>query len=95
VGSTAFGDQTNWAASGRGRECTLGEIILSAGAVANGTPASGQLLSIAQNQALFSLLGFTYGGNGQTAFALPDLRSAAPDGLTYSICVAGIYPARD
>ena len=38
------------------------------------TAASGQILSIAQNTALFSLLGTTYGGNGQTTFALPDLR---------------------
>jgi len=36
--------------------------------------AQGQILSIAQNTALFSLLGTTYGGNGQTTFALPDLR---------------------
>jgi len=36
---------------------------------------NGQLLPINQNQALFSLLGTTYGGNGQTNFALPDLRS--------------------
>jgi len=35
---------------------------------------NGQILSIAQNQALFSLLGTTYGGNGTTTFALPDLR---------------------
>ncbi len=35
---------------------------------------SGQLLPISQNQALFALLGTTYGGNGQTTFALPDLR---------------------
>ncbi|NML07436.1 tail fiber protein [Sphingomonas sp. G-3-2-10] len=35
---------------------------------------NGQLLAIAQNTALFSLLGTTYGGNGQTNFALPDLR---------------------
>ena len=35
---------------------------------------NGALLSIAQNSALFSLLGTTYGGNGQTNFALPDLR---------------------
>ena len=35
---------------------------------------NGQLLPIAQNQALFSLLGTTYGGNGQSNFALPDLR---------------------
>src|SRR5436853_6487655 len=36
--------------------------------------SNGQLLPIAQNQALFSLLGTTYGGNGQTNFALPNLR---------------------
>jgi microcystin-dependent protein len=35
---------------------------------------NGQILSIAQNTALFSLLGTMYGGNGQTTFALPDLR---------------------
>lgn len=35
---------------------------------------NGQLLSIAQNTALFSLLGTTYGGNGQTTFGLPDMR---------------------
>jgi len=39
---------------------------------------SGQIVSIAQNTALFSLLGTTYGGNGQTTFALPDLRGRAP-----------------
>ncbi|MGH2900190.1 MAG: phage tail protein, partial [Solirubrobacteraceae bacterium] len=38
----------------------------------------GQLLPINQNQALFSLLGTTYGGNGQTNFALPDLRTRTP-----------------
>src|SRR5882724_2839705 len=38
----------------------------------------GQLLSIQQNQALFSLLGTTFGGNGTTTFALPDLRGRAP-----------------
>ena len=37
-------------------------------------PCQGQLLSISQNQALFALLGTTYGGNGTTTFALPDLR---------------------
>jgi microcystin-dependent protein len=37
-------------------------------------PADGQLLPIAQNTALFSLLGTTYGGDGRTTFALPDLR---------------------
>jgi microcystin-dependent protein len=40
--------------------------------------ANGQLLPINQNQALFSLLGTTYGGNGQTTFALPDLQGRMP-----------------
>ena len=40
---------------------------------------NGQLLPINQNQALFSLLGTTYGGDGQTNFALPDLRGTGPD----------------
>lgn len=39
---------------------------------------NGQLLPINQNQALFALLGTTYGGDGQTTFALPDLRGRAP-----------------
>lgn len=39
---------------------------------------NGQLLPINQNQALFSLLGTTYGGNGVTNFALPDLRARTP-----------------
>ena len=39
---------------------------------------NGQLLPIAQNTALFSILGTTYGGNGQTTFALPDLRGRVP-----------------
>lgn len=39
---------------------------------------NGQLLPINQNQALFSLLGTTYGGDGRTTFALPDLRGRTP-----------------
>lgn len=39
---------------------------------------NGQLLPINQNQAVFALLGTTYGGNGQTTFALPDLRGRVP-----------------
>ena len=39
---------------------------------------NGQILPINQNQALFSLLGTMYGGNGQTTFALPDLRGRTP-----------------
>jgi len=49
---------------------------------------NGQLLPINQNQALFSLLGTTYGGNGQTNFALPDLRGRVPfhfDGSAFQL----------
>lgn len=42
---------------------------------------NGQLLAIAQNQALFALLGTTYGGDGVTTFALPDLRGRVPIGF--------------
>ena len=55
---------------------------------------NGQLLAIQSNTALFSLLGTMYGGNGVQTFALPDLRAAAPNGLTYSICTEGIFPSR-
>lgn len=41
----------------------------------------GQLVGIAQNAALFSLLGTTYGGNGQSTFGLPDLRGRSPVGF--------------
>jgi len=48
---------------------------------------NGQLLSINQNQALFSLLGTTYGGNGQTTFALPNIQSRVliSDNATYAL----------
>jgi len=54
----------------------LAEIIMFAGNFAPRGWAfcDGQLLSIAQNTALFSLLGTTYGGDGRTTFGLPDLR---------------------
>ena len=58
----------------------MGCIFVFAGNVAprNWAFCNGQLLSIAQNQALFSILGTTYGGDGRTTFALPDLRGRAP-----------------
>jgi microcystin-dependent protein len=58
----------------------LGEIRLMAfNVVPRGwAQCNGQLLPINQNQALFALLGTTYGGNGQTTFALPDLRGHVP-----------------
>jgi hypothetical protein len=90
-----FGAKTNQAAVGTGgATCTLGEIILTAGttATAETAPADGQILKISSNPALSSLLGKKYGGNGTTTFALPNLRNAAPDGLTYSICEFGDFP---
>ena len=39
---------------------------------------NGQILSIAQNETLYTLLGTTYGGDGQTTFALPDLQGRLP-----------------
>jgi microcystin-dependent protein len=39
---------------------------------------SGQIVSIAENEVLFNLIGTTYGGDGQTTFALPDLRGRLP-----------------
>ncbi|MGC5326211.1 phage tail protein [Brevibacillus sp. SYSU BS000544] len=58
----------------------LGEIRIFAGSFAPKGWAfcNGQLLPINQNQALFSLLGTAYGGNGMTTFALPDLRGRVP-----------------
>ncbi len=58
----------------------LGEIRMFGGNFAprNNAYCAGQLLSIAQNTALFSLLGTFYGGNGTTTFALPDLRGRVP-----------------
>jgi len=60
----------------------IGEIVMFGG---NFAPRSwafcdGQLLPIAQNTALFSILGTTYGGDGRTTFGLPDLRGRAPIG---------------
>lgn len=46
---------------------------------------NGQLLPINQNQALFSLLGTQFGGNGTTTFALPDMRSRTPVGYAASV----------
>jgi microcystin-dependent protein len=58
----------------------IGEIRIFAGNFAprGWALCNGQLLSIAQNTALFSLLGVMYGGDGRVTFALPDLRGRAP-----------------
>jgi len=58
----------------------IGQIIMFGGNFAPRGWAfcDGQLLAISQNTALFSILGTTYGGDGRTSFALPDLRSRVP-----------------
>ena len=58
----------------------VGEIMMFGGTFCprGWANADGQLLPVNQNQALFSLLGTTYGGDGRTTFALPDLRGRVP-----------------
>jgi len=92
--ASLFGSNTSLAmadtsGTGSGRACTLGEVWLAAGTLVaiNAVPAAGQLLPINEFVALYHVLSTTYGGDGQQSFALPDLRSAAPNGLTYVICV--------
>lgn len=79
--------------------CFLSEVRLMAGnqVPSNWHLADGTLLSITSNTALFSLLGTTYGGNGTTNFALPNLEAAAPRGggsvgVNYYICIFGTFP---
>ncbi len=61
-------------------EPLIGQIMMFAGTFAPRGWAfcDGQLLPISENTALFSILGTTYGGDGRTTFALPDLRGRAP-----------------
>jgi len=72
------GDQARAATDGL--QPFVGEIMMFAGTFAPTGWAfcNGQLLAIAQYQALFGLIGTTYGGNGVTTFALPDLRGRVP-----------------
>lgn len=94
------GGYGNSAVGGRGADCTLGDVWLTASSVGGATPAVGQVLPISQYTALFSLLGTSYGGDGQFTFALPDLRAVSPksrngQALTYVICTEGIFPSRN
>jgi hypothetical protein len=95
-GASAFGSGTNTAtaSTASGAECTLGEVLLVAGKTTDDSviPADGQLLQISSNDALFALFGTKYGGNGTTTFGVPNLKAAAPNGLSYVICAFGVYP---
>jgi hypothetical protein len=57
-------------------------------------PCDGRLMAIMQNQPLFSLLGTSYGGNGETTFALPKLKPAGAQGPGYFIAIQGSFPSR-
>lgn len=61
-------------------DCTVGEIMMFAGDFAprNTAFCNGELLSIQNNQALFSVIGTIYGGDGRTTMGLPDLRGRVP-----------------
>ncbi|MDP9166118.1 MAG: tail fiber protein [Actinomycetota bacterium] len=82
-------------ASGVCSNMALGQAWLFPGQLAPaGTHvADGSLLQISSNQALFSLYGTLYGGDGQTTFGIPDLRAFAPNHVSYVVCLAGIYPS--
>jgi microcystin-dependent protein len=61
-------------------------------------PLNGQLLPISQNQALFALLGTTYGGDGQTTFALPTAKpifTTTDAVLRQCIALFGIFPSQN
>jgi len=60
---------------------------------------NGATLNIANNQALYSLIGIKFGGDGRTTFNLPNLTTAVPETVTgskmgYYIATMGIYPSR-
>ena len=87
-----------------GSEPYLGHVIIFAGGFAprGWEFCNGQLLPIAGNEALFSLLGNEYGGDGRTSFALPNLKDKGirilPNSNTgfrqYIIAIQGEYPSR-
>ena len=83
-------------------ESYLAQIMFFAGNFAprGWLPCDGRLLPIAQYTALFSLLGTTYGGDGRTTFALPNLQPLTGpvpqlNGVQVVICIEGIYPSRN
>lgn len=61
----------------------------------NWLSCEGQLLQIQQYAALFSLIGNTYGGDGVSTFALPNLKGKEPDPhMSYCIALQGSFPPR-
>jgi microcystin-dependent protein len=57
-------------------------------------PCDGQVLMITKAQTLFAVLGTRYGGDGQSTFALPNLKGKAPDpNMRYCIAMQGEFPS--
>ena len=68
------------AAPAAAQERFMGEVFVTAATFCprGSLPADGRLLQVSSNQALFALLGATYGGDGRTTYALPDLQGRSP-----------------
>lgn len=81
---------------GIGSDCMLGEVRLFAGSFAptGWTFALGQQLPVSTHSALFAVLGISYGGDGRSTFALPNLTDLQPDGVAHIICTGGTPPPR-
>jgi hypothetical protein len=84
-------------AGAQGTNPILGQTITTAGnfCPVNWAPMNGQLLAIATYDTLFTLIGTTYGGDGQTTFALPTAEpivTATGATLTQCISLFGLYP---
>lgn len=78
-------------------DALIGQIQLFAfGFAPNGwMQCQGQTLQVGQNQALFSLIGATYGGDGRTTFCLPNLTGCEPNpNSRYYMAINGLYPTR-
>ncbi|MEV8252896.1 tail fiber protein [Rhodoglobus sp. NPDC076762] len=88
-----FGNNTGGAHDSRAVSCTLGTLTLTAATYAGeGLVADGRILPIANHTALFTLLGTTYGGNGTSTFALPNMSDVTPNGMTWMMCHEGSFP---
>ncbi len=74
----------------------IGQVMLFSGQFAprGWADCDGATLPIAQWQALFSLVGTTYGGDGRTTFSLPKIAPPSP-GMRYVIALEGVYPPRN
>ncbi|HKS29570.1 MAG TPA: tail fiber protein [Pyrinomonadaceae bacterium] len=82
---------------GRMPDMLLGELLLvpyEAPPIQGLLLCNGQLLQIAQNTALFNLIGNTFGGDGKQTFAVPNLSAVAPSKFNYYIGVQGTLPQR-